>query len=252
MQTCTRSAITDDLVATCSTQMRAAYASILREHEVDDLQWTHATLPQRKGGYGLRDPWSVVDTARLASLVKVSERAETFGASSSYIRQETDKATTNYLRALKVDFIADLVPSRELQKMLTDPLHSAAVDWIVRSADEPTRQRMNSLTTPHATAWLTSTSLMRIMTQGEFVSGLKWGGGMKFRHNAYRCPNCGSEANAYGVHAVTCQRSGAISRGHTMLRDTVAELFTLAWLPVTKEQHLPQSLDRPADLLLSS
>ena len=65
MQTCTRSAITDDLVATCSTQMRAAYASILREHEVDDLQWTHATLPQRKGGYGLRDQRSVVDTARL-------------------------------------------------------------------------------------------------------------------------------------------------------------------------------------------
>ena len=144
------------------------------------------------------------------------------------------------------------MPSRELQKMLTDPLHGAAVDWIVRNADEPTRQRMNSLTTPHATAWLTSTSLMRIMTQGEFVSGLKWGGGMKFRHNAYRCPNCGSEADAYGVHAVTCQRSGAISRGHTMLRDTVAELFTLAGLPVTKEQHLPQSLDRPADLLLSS
>ena len=75
---------------------------------------------------------------------------------------------------------------------------------------------------------------------------------MKFRQDAYRCPYCGLEADPYGVHAVTCQRSGAISRGHTTLRDTVAELFTIAGLPVTPEQHLPQSLDRPADLLLSS
>ena len=72
LQTCTRSAIVVELVATCSTQMRAAYASILREHDVDDIHWTQATLPQRKGGYGLRDPRTIVDTARLASLINVA------------------------------------------------------------------------------------------------------------------------------------------------------------------------------------
>ena len=76
----------------------------------------YATLPQRKGGYGLRDPRSVVDSARLALLVNVSERAETFGSSRSYIRQEAYKATANYLRVLNADFIADLVFSRELQR----------------------------------------------------------------------------------------------------------------------------------------
>ena len=89
LQTCARSAITDELVATCSAHMRAAYASILREHTVDDLRWTHATLPQRKGGYGLRDPSRIVDTARLASLVIVSERAASLGASNSHIRLQT-------------------------------------------------------------------------------------------------------------------------------------------------------------------
>ena len=41
LQTCTRSAITDDIAAMCLTQMRAEYSSILHEHEVDDVKWMH-------------------------------------------------------------------------------------------------------------------------------------------------------------------------------------------------------------------
>ena len=54
------------------------------------------------------------------------------------------------------------------------------------------------------------------------------------------------------MHAVTCQRSGAISRGHSALRDTVAELLTRDGISTVPEQRLPNSLDRPADLLVSS
>ena len=51
------------------------------------------------------------DANRLASLINVAERAESLGASSNYIKQKTEKATTNYLRAMNADFIADIVPS---------------------------------------------------------------------------------------------------------------------------------------------
>ena len=47
--------------------------------EVDELFWTHAAQPQ-KGGFGLRDPHTIVDIARLASLANVAERALSFGA----------------------------------------------------------------------------------------------------------------------------------------------------------------------------
>ena len=122
----------------------------------------------------------------------------------------------------------------------------------MKNANEATRQRLNSLTTPHATAWLSSAPLLKIISQGEFVAGLKWVAGQKIRDHAYVCPDCGREADPYGLHAVTCQRSGSISRGHTTLRDTVAELLGMAGITTASEQKLPDGPERPADLLVSS
>ena len=131
------------------------------------------TLPQRKGGFGLRDPKTIINAARLASLVNVTERALGFGAAKSFIDNELEKAVANYVSALGTVLRPNLEPSRELQKSLTQPLHALAIDSLMQHADEPTRQRLNSLTTPHATAWLSSSALLQLMSQGEFVAGAK-------------------------------------------------------------------------------
>ena len=86
----------------------------------------------------------------------------------------------------------------------------------------------------------------------EFRAALRWVLGIPFRSVAYPCPDCGVLADPLGVHAVTCLRSGYITRGHNQLRNCVAELFGTAGLPVDVEQNLPGSLDRPADVLFTS
>ena len=92
----------------------------------------------------------------------------------------------------------------------------------------------------------------------EYRCGLKWILGLPFRQGSYRCPDCGREADEFGVHAVTCQRSGAIGRGHTILRDTVGKLAEQVVNTVTWEApfpalvvHHPGAGRRPADLLFS-
>ena len=132
--------------------MRQAYSTIIQT-DVDDFSWTHATLPQRAGGFGLRDPATIVDAARLASLVNVADRALGFGAAKGHIDTETEKAVANYVSKLGTELRPDLQPSRELQKIL-------------RNADEPARQRLNSLTTPHANAWLSFSALWNVLSQG--------------------------------------------------------------------------------------
>ena len=164
LQTLTQTTLTDHLVATCSAEMRLAYAAITRSAEMDAFTWTLVTLPQSDGGFGLRDPKTIVNTARLASLVNVTERAIGFGATKKFIDIELEKAVSNYVAALGTGIRPNLEPSRDLQKILTQPLHAVAIDWLVRNADEPTRQLLNSLTTPHATAWLSSTTLLNILT----------------------------------------------------------------------------------------
>ena len=108
----------------CNVLHRNAAYAIIRD-VVDDFAWEHATLPHERG-FGLRDPTTIVDTARLASLINVEERALEFGAAKEYIDSETSNAISCYCYRAAV-FRPKLQPSRELQKMLTQPLHAGFV-----------------------------------------------------------------------------------------------------------------------------
>ena len=154
---------------------------------IDDFEWTHVTMPQREGGFGLRDPKTIVNAARLASLVNVTERTLGFGAAKNFIDNEFEKAIVNCGSALGTVLRPNLEPTCELQKSLTQPL---AIDWLMQHADEPTRQRLNSLTTPHAAAWLSSLALLQLIG----------------------CPvnRVGRSPMLHGLHAVICERSGSI------------------------------------------
>ena len=112
----TRSTLTDQLVADCSADMRHAYAAILRKN-IDDLTWAHATLPQREGGFGLRVPRTTVDTARLVSLVNVSQRALGCGATKSHIDTEAENAIANHVTKLGTGLRPDLVRTQLVIQM---------------------------------------------------------------------------------------------------------------------------------------
>ena len=53
-----------------------------------------------------------------------------------------------YMTRLQVVVRPELVPSKDLQKSLTLPVHQIALDALIRDADEPARHRLNSLATP--------------------------------------------------------------------------------------------------------
>ena len=95
------------------------------------------------------------------------------------------------------------------------------------------------------------TPKIEAMHAPEFRFGLRWILGIPFRNSPYICPDCGREADPLGIHATTCQRSGAITRGHNTLRDCLARLFSEAGISVEMEQSPADMPDRrPADILL--
>ena len=252
LQTLTSSAITQQLAEHCSTECQRAFAAILQHQPLECATWSLATIPQRLGGLGLRDPKAIVESARLASLINVAATALELGAAPQHITWETEKAVALYLTRLQVVVRPELVPSKDLQKLLTLPVHQIALDALIRDADEPTRHRLNSLATPHSTAWLSSSPFIRTLTPVEFRAALRWILGVPFRSAPYSCPDCGATADQYGLHATTCSRSGFITRGHNILRDVMAELFSAAGRPVLAEQSLPDCFERPADILITT
>ena len=89
------------------------------------------------------------------------------------------------------------------------------------------------------------------MSPTEFRYGLKWIMGIKLLENPIACSACATMHDSYGRHAVTCRRSGAITRCHNLLRDVVKAIATTAGYKVLPEQTIPSNHAlRPADLLI--
>ena len=109
------------------------------------------------------------------------------------------------------------------------------------------KQRLSSLGTPHATTWTLATPLLERPTAAEFRWALRWTLGIPLREQEYACPFCGARADARGVHAVCCRRTGDITRAHIFLRETVRDVLATAGYTVLKEQSLVKHAElRPA------
>ena len=108
-----------------------------------------------------------------------------------------------------------------------------------------------------AMVWVSTTSLIKLLEPAEGCSSLRWVFGIPLRDHAYICPDCGMLADPAGIYAVTCQRSGFITRGHSVLRNAIIELFRRAGVRV--EATITSSLrvattrdERSADILVSN
>ena len=72
----------------------------------------------RLGGLGLRSPATIRSAARLAALVNVRDRALTLGASPEQLRADFETALDDMCHNLKVAYLPDLKPGKELQATL--------------------------------------------------------------------------------------------------------------------------------------
>ena len=101
--------------------------------------WEQALVPVRLGGLGLRGPSTVQKAARLSALER--EKALELGADPEHLRLDFEAATKEMAEELKVEYLQELHPSKELQAMLCEPLHQLRLHNLVEGADDNSRQR---------------------------------------------------------------------------------------------------------------
>ena len=255
LQTLPSSPMTEMLTRASDEELRAGLAAILGMDCIPEDVWSLATIPLRLGGLGLRAAGRMQHAARLASLTGLMDWARQLHADEGVLQRQLLDARRLYERQLGAELPA-LQHSTTLQAELTEPLHRHILNELVRASDSYHLERLNSLSTPHATSWTAASALHGIIGAEEFRCGLKWILGLPFREGCYRCPDCGREADPQGVHAVTCLRSGAITRGHTLMRDTLGTLIADTGASVTWETPVPRLATtpvacrvRPADIL---
>ena len=173
------------------------------------------------------------------------------GADELYINEVLQLSSSLYRQLNPSYDFSQSESEKTSQADLVEPIYKRRVLNLINNADLVDAVRLNSLSTPHATAW-TPAARSPSMKDNETRFALKWILGIPFAGKEYKCPNCGKAADALGVHQVACGRTGEISKGHTRLRNTLFDLLSQVKYSLSLEKHLPNSTLRPGDVFIAN
>ena len=117
-----------------------------------------------------------------------------------------------------------------------------------------TRALALSSALPHAGDWLNgvpSATLGLLLHYQEFRCCLRYWLGVPLHSSSYSCPECHGIADPHGDHQVGCDGNGDRISRHNAIRDVLFSAAKSDALAPSREMpYLPNSLSRPADILL--
>lgn len=247
-QTCPTSLIREEVITPVAAALRSSLSRILGCPVTDNV-WDQATRPTQHGGLGLHDPTDSAEAARMACLINCGKLLANLGLPADVYEAEVQLASTAFNNRLLVA-VPRPEPDKNLQRSLTDHVHQQRLDKLISSAQGGEAERLKSLATPHATDWVTSVSPWFGLLPKEYKAALRWILAIPVRCAPYLCPDCGAQADARGLHAVTCKISGAAGRSHSLVKFLLANLYRAAMCTVEVEQGPDCSRKRPADILV--
>ena len=249
-QTSPSEMIREAVITPVTKALQNSLASLLHCSTTSAI-WQHASLPVRCGGLGLQDPADSAEAARLASLVNIAELLASLNIPQDAYEAELHQALQAFNTRWKLTLTLP-APQKDLQKDLTSLVHQQRRDQLVAAAHGANGERLISLTTAHATDWLTRVSPWFSLTPAEYRAALRWVLAVPVCTGPYTCPWCGCEADPLGIHAVSCSVTGAAGRGHSVVKFLLANLYRAAHCgSVDLEQGPAGSAKRPADLLVT-
>ena len=142
-------------------------------------------------------------------------------------------------------------PQKFLEQQLMQPVQELRRAALESRATPDHAERLASVCSSHASDWLRGPGRWFTLAKDEARQCGRWVIGVPLHHEPYNCPWCGVVADAQGLHAVACEASGHVPRGHTGVKCVLAELYRAAGARVELEQHTDDRPDRrPADLLV--
>ena len=79
-------------------------------------------------------------------------------------------------------------------------------------------ERLSSVMTPHAADFLQGGSPWFSLTADEVRYAARWMLGVPLHTSDYKCPFCGLDADARGLHAAACNATGAPASGYNVVK----------------------------------
>ena len=236
-------ALFDDCVQQCFSECTAVDASA--------ATWQQAQLSLKRGGLGL---WSLSfhsPAAYIASFLSsgLSPSSGRYISSSLHLYN----SLVDPQDSITHESVGDSPLS---QKVLSSKIEDQQFNNLFHNAFVTDRARLLSISSPHASAWLSVTPSPRLnlhLEPAEFQVARKWWLGIPVvqGQSCTHCPSC--VLDDFGHHSLTCKHGGDVVSRHNKLRDVFYDFCQRACLGPRLEMGCGAGSDsqsRPADVLV--
>ena len=240
-------------------EVDAALASLMGDTEglLPEMARRQAALPCRAGGMGvrrIRDHWTA---AAMGSRSGLHELCKVLDPEFQWDAEGWKETATEHNRhvaeADKVDpLVRPATPVR--QRELSAGILEEQLRRLYLEGDAADRARMNSLSLPHAGAWLMAPPTWEHHIPPEqFQAVCRIRMHLPLFADGVQCRQCGQAMDARGDHIFACKMGGHRILRHNAVRDFVYSVANEAGLgPTLEPQHLVLGNKKPADLFLST
>eukprot|EP00731_Ephydatia_muelleri_P001545 Em0001g1545a len=232
--------------------VRHCFASCTGVDTSDDA-WEQAQLSLSRGGLGFRRLSKHSPACYIASVCM----SGLFSAPQQHLLQSIDDFNHCIPPSKAISF-ESLTNTPSSQKALSGELEDELFRQLLSKSSVPDRARLLSVSSPHASAWLSvvpSPGLNLHLEPAEFQAAIQWWLGIGVAHGSL-CPHCPHSLDPLGHHALTCKHGGDVINRHNRLRDVFAESCRRACIGVQVEAGSGLGRDehhtRPADVLATN
>ena len=188
--------------------------------DTSDDAWEQAQLSLSRGGFGLRRLSKHSPAFFIASVCM----SGLFSAPQQHLLQSIDDFNHCIPPSKAISF-ESLTNTPSSQKALSGELKDELFRQILSKSSVPDRARLLSVSSSHASAWLSvvpSPGLNLHLEPAEFQAAIQWWLGIGVAHGSL-CPHCPHALDPLGHHALTCKHGGDVVNRHNRLRDVFAE-----------------------------
>ena len=188
--------------------------------DTSDDAWEQAQLSLSRGGFGLRRLSKHSPACYIASVCM----SGLFSAPQQHLLQSIDDFNHCIPPSKAISF-ESLTNTPSSQKAYSGELEDELFRQILSKSSVPDRARLLSVSSPHASAWLSvvpSPGLNLHLEPAEFQAAIQWWLGIGVAHGSL-CPHCPHALDPLGHHALTCKHGGDVVNRHNRLRDVFAE-----------------------------
>lgn len=224
-----------NLLAKLDNLLKSTVSSIFNI-ELDDRQWTEASLPIRHGGIGIRQ------ISKIALPAFISSTYSTQNLCSKIQKYNPNSLDSPFLPEAIDSWKAacpntDLPTIRHSQRQWDEPLCVLVRDNLYETATSPTeRARLLAGTKWESGVWLQalpSKNLGTLLTRDalRFAVSLRLGAACVVPHVCH----CGAKVTRLGLHGLSCIKSAGRTSRHASLNDILRRALVTAGVPAVLE-----------------